>query len=370
MKLVYISYSRIPSHTANSIHVMKMCQGFIRNGHDLTLFSPDFRNLEMGDVDPFSFYGVQEKFKLKKIKYFSIKGNSHIYGLTVGVAAKIKRPDLVYGRFLYGCFWSALMGFPVIYESHSPVSDQGWVAEVIFRKLIRTRSLKRLVVISHASKQHYLQEYHIPEHMILVAHDAADKPSNVISNIGPKNNRLKVGYIGNLYTGKGADLIIELAKTCSFADFVVIGGQKEEVAFYMQKSKGINNLHFIGFRPPAETELLRASFDVLLGPFQKKVAPSGNKGDISKWMSPLKIFEYMSAKKLIIVSDLPVLREVLNESNALLVEVDNINAWVSALIKAQDSQLRERLATKAYDDFLGRFTWEARAKNVLEGFNN
>jgi hypothetical protein len=35
----------------------------------------------------------------------------------------------------------------------------------------------------------------------------------------------------------------------------------------------------------------------------------------------LKIFEYMSHKKPMIASDFPVIREVLNEKNSILVEI-------------------------------------------------
>ena len=46
--------------------------------------------------------------------------------------------------------------------------------------------------------------------------------------------------------------------------------------------------------------------------------------NISGYTSPLKLFEYMSHKKAIIASDLPVLKEVLNNKNSVLVEHDNI----------------------------------------------
>ena len=39
MNILYISNSIIPSRTANSIHVMKMCQAFADNGHEVTLLA-------------------------------------------------------------------------------------------------------------------------------------------------------------------------------------------------------------------------------------------------------------------------------------------------------------------------------------------
>ena len=68
MKIVYISNSIIPSRTANSIHVMKMCQAFADNGHEVLLLAPNYKEQnEKGINDVFDFYGVRNSFKIKKI---------------------------------------------------------------------------------------------------------------------------------------------------------------------------------------------------------------------------------------------------------------------------------------------------------------
>jgi hypothetical protein len=43
MKIIYISKSIIPSRTANSINVMKMCQAFADNGHEVVLLAPNLK---------------------------------------------------------------------------------------------------------------------------------------------------------------------------------------------------------------------------------------------------------------------------------------------------------------------------------------
>ena len=87
--------------------------------------------------------------------------------------------------------------------------------------------------------------------------------------------------------------------------------------------------------------------------------------DISEYNSPLKLFEYMAHKKSIISSDIPVLREVLDEENSILVEPDNINAWANALNQMAQPDLREKLSVKAHQDFLRYYTWQSRAKTIL-----
>jgi len=97
------------------------------------------------------------------------------------------------------------------------------------------------------------------------------------------------------------------------------------------------------------------------------VSVSSGSMDVSRWMSPLKIFEYMSAGKAILCSDLPVLKEVLtHDRNAWLCTPDRPGEWVEALEHLRDEPgVRRRLGAQARKDFEAKYTWEARAKNVL-----
>ena len=105
---------------------------------------------------------------------------------------------------------------------------------------------------------------------------------------------------------------------------------------------------------------------IFLAPYEKKVSVFGSDGsDTSKFMSPLKIFEYMSHKKPMIASDFPVIREVLNEKNSILVDCDDIDGWVNSLNKLKNVKNREVIANKALQDF-NNFTWKNRATNVVE----
>ena len=89
-----------------------------------------------------------------------------------------------------------------------------------------------------------------------------------------------------------------------------------------------------------------------------------NQLETSQFMSPLKIFEYMSHKKPIIASDLSVIREILNEKNSILVEYNNIELWVNSINKLKDYDLRKKIAKNAFNDFKN-YTWKRRASMVL-----
>jgi glycosyltransferase involved in cell wall biosynthesis len=76
------------------------------------------------------------------------------------------------------------------------------------------------------------------------------------------------------------------------------------------------------------------TFDVVVLPLQKWVGtlPEGGQ-DISRWTSPLKLFEYMAHEKPIVASDLAVLREVIEpENNALIAPAEELSRPAAAAV--------------------------------------
>jgi glycosyltransferase involved in cell wall biosynthesis len=81
----------------------------------------------------------------------------------------------------------------------------------------------------------------------------------------------------------------------------------------------------------------------------------------------MKVFEYLACGRAIVASDLPVLREILNEGNAWLVAPEDAAAWSRALQSlAEDPRRRESLAGRARSDS-AMYTWAERARRALGG---
>lgn len=371
MRIVYISTSIIPSRTANSIHVMKMCQAFADQGHEVILLAPDYPYIEHGIDNVFRYYGVKENFTIKKLHWTKIKGRSYFYGFLAAKTAHKLNPDIIYGRFLTGCSFAGMISNKaIIFESHQPIKNSGKIQEFLFNKLIRKRNFKRLVLITESLKNYYKNNYNITGDKLLVAHDGADiPPENIISaELKLNNNNINVGYVGHLYRGKGMEIISELAQKCPWANFHIIGGLNKDVDYWKSKLEHLSNIYFYGFVPHSVTVRYIKACDVLLAPYQNEVFGYGeNRKNISSWMSPLKIFEYMSLAKPIISSNLPVLREVLvHGHNALLCRPNDINEWIDALKKLQiDLNLRQTLGSNAYKEFIEKYLWNSRAEKVI-----
>lgn len=375
MNIAYISNSFIPSRTANSIHVMKMCQAFSNNGHNVTLFVPDARKeLEQGVVDIFDYYDVEHNFVLQKVRWPNIKGNSYIFGFLAAKAAAQQNPDIVYCRHLAGCYFSTLQGQKVIFEVHSPIANASKLSkfrELLFKKLINSNKLQGIVVITHSLKKYYEKHYPQLKGKIIVAPDGADAVSvdMQVKSLETRHERLQVGYVGHLYKGKGMEVLSQLAPLCPWADFHVVGGAKEDILFWQQHCESIVNLYFHGYVPHKKAVKFINTFDVVLLPNQRVVHPYGTENsNIGEWTSPLKLFEYMSNGKAILASRLPVLGEILTDGvNGLLCDPEDVSEWMNALMRLNgDHALAERLSKQALEDFNKKYTWRIRAKSLVD----
>ena len=363
MKLVYVANSIVPSRTANSIHVMKMCAALARNGHDVTLCVPQRRERVELAADVYAYYGVPSSFGIHHLPWLRMPGRGLVFAWQAARFAERERADLVYGRLVHACYFAARRGVPVTFESHAPVAAYDRVGAFLFGRLIRHPDFRGLVVISNALRDHYLREYPGLAGAIRVAADAADDAA--AAPAGPRTGGLKIGYVGHLYRGRGIELIVGLAERCPWAEFHLIGGLEQGIADWRARCAGRANIAFHGYCPPSEVQSRIAQLDVLLAPYQRTVATSGGRVETSRWMSPLKIFEYMAAGKPMVVSDLPVLREVLDDSNSILVDPEDVEGWVAALETLRDTGLRERLGRTARERFLRSHTWDQRARAVL-----
>lgn len=365
MRIIYLSGSQIPSQRANSIQVMRMCEAFAQNGHEVTLIGKQF------DASPtraiYEYYGVQKNFELALVPCKRVKGTGIF--LLPKLYARLRRYGadevLIYARDIYGVSLAIRMGFRVIYEAHAAPYNR--VIRFLETTLLRNPQLVRLVVISEALRTLYASRFAVGDRTV-VCHDGAVIPnesSNGDLPWPPCRNTLQVGYIGHLYKGRGVEIILDCARQLLQYDFHIVGGSEADIDCWQGEAP--SNVHWHGFVAPALVHHARSKCDVLLMPYQKVIVNPHSHLNTVPWMSPMKLFEYMASRKAIIASDLPVLREVLNEQMAILVPPEDACAWISAIKRSESQSYRQTLAESAYCAFHEHYTWRERARKVLEG---
>ena len=375
MRLVYISRSKIPSKEANSIHVMQMCDALSKKKEvdKLILITLDTPTFGMSEKEIRDQYGVGNNFEIIRLWYPPITGSFYIYAIQVFfVLFKIK-PHLVIGRSVHGCFASTLIGFPTIFDSHGPIWESGKLPLKMFQIMVSRPSFKMLTTNSKALKSIYCgssifqKTTFNPENIKVIENGANlyDLDQRVLL---PGYNNFKIGYLGHLYKGRGVEIIIKCAEELPNLDFIIIGGEDEDINYWKDQFPNLTNLFFLGFKPFSEVYKYRNSCDILLAPYQLSVSTAADKRrDQAKYMNPIKIIEYMSAKKPIIASNLAVIQDMLTEEEAILVNPEIIEDWVESIeIILKDKNLYKKLRQNSYNKFVSNYTWDARASKILK----
>jgi len=165
------------------------------------------------------------------------------------------------------------------------------------------------------------------------------------------------------------ELLFGLAQRLPKVHFLWVGGRPQDVIRWQARlhSAGVKNVTLTGFVDKGDLPLYQAAGDFLLMPYEKSIAGSSG-GNSVAICSPMKMFDYLAAGRVILSSDLPVLYEVLNNNNAVFCPAEDVDAWQAVLESLLADPVRcNALAQQARLDGQN-FSWLARAQNALDGF--
>ncbi|HAT42975.1 MAG TPA: hypothetical protein DCS87_14800 [Rheinheimera sp.] len=358
MKILYASYSVLPSKSANSVHVSKMSDALYLNGHVVNLCGLTKDICSNKYVR--SFYSISEEVRISR--WFRIPGLKNLDYLIFLLFRYISfRPELIYTRSVFIAKFFSLFGTKVILELHSELFD----SDVKSIYSIKRSKIVRIVTISTALKKRIMEQLHfLPKDVFCVEHDGV--PTSFL-NIDAVSTKLKnsVGYIGSLNPGKGVEFLCSLAHQLPDVEFHIIGGNINQIS-ELKKKFNSDNIHFHGHLPTNEAQRKMREMMILVMPYMKTVNGQNSKIDISKWMSPLKLFEYLASGIPIVTSDLPVIREVVDSDTVFFAEPDSLESWTGTIRTVlNDYSAASDKATKG-KDIVSYYTWEARCSRIIE----
>lgn len=368
MKVLYLSNALIPSRQANSMHIMKICSAFSNLGANVTLICRKGESGALRNIH--EFYGVNKNIKIHSLKNTKSTLGMYYTALTSLLMSLKTKPDIVVSRFLLSGFLSAFF-FNTILELHQMPSSGSRIQKHLLRLISRLPKFKGLVVITRPLKEIFIKNG-FPRNLIFILPDGADlkKLPSQPEKTGIEKNIINIGYAGHLFKGRGIEILIDLSKMSNTYMINIAGGNETDILFYKNliKEEGIKNIKIHGFLEPSRVFDFYCSMDILLSPYQKKVHLQSGEVTTEKWMSPLKIFEYMTSKKPIICSDIDVLKEVLDHRrNCLLCDPEDPNAWNDAIqLLITDKDLADYIAENALKDVKTKFSWNVRAKKILD----
>lgn len=358
MKILYITNSILPSSNANTIHVMKMANALSEEGHKVTLVASKGGDIDVNDL--YKHYNTSSKFEIVLAK--NIRKFAWLFRIGSSIS-RLRNNDLVYTRWpLAALILSKLSYKKIMLEYHSNPSSL--FQRIILRLNIRSKSVYKFIFITHSLRDYFCEKYpEIDNKITQVLPDGADKADLSNSKTSINDGNISCCYVGSFLPGKGVDTIVKIAERMPHIVFHIVGGNADLI----KKLDPINhsNIVWYGHLKVKEAMKILCNSEVALLPNKKNVYIDGSK-DIGSWTSPLKLFEYMSYGKAIIASNIPVLREILNNSNSVLVDAENVDEWINAIeILNADSELIKKISNQAKFDLESQYTWLIRARRLL-----
>lgn len=373
-KLFLIFHGRFPSNKAASLFAAKSAEAFAEEGVYVELVVS--RRLCRETDDPYDYYKAKRNFQIVYLPVLDIPVPDFITPLRFALSSLSSslfcywyllrhagKHDIVYSNEYLPLFFASFSFPKTFYEMHD-FPEHGRSLFGIFVRRMRWVLIHNNWKVEAAKKNFKIKEDRIfcePNAVQIEDFDITVSKSDARKKLNLPEDKKIIVYTGHLYTWKGVDTLASAAQELNDDYLVVfVGGTPEDIKRLRDAHKGVNNILIVGWRPYAEIPLWQKAADVLL-------LPNTAKENISKYYtSPMKLFEYMASRRPIIATDIPSIREILDDTNAMIVPPDDPEAMVHGIIDVfTDSVRAETIMEKAYRD-VELHTWRKRAKRILD----
>lgn len=382
IKIKYITNVRIPTPRAHGYAIMKMCSEFADNGAEVSLIVPGKSNANLAAQIPFDFYGLNKNFEIKRISSFDFLGQTLKFGkilywldvLSFFIFARLKiefgKDEILYTRdFLTLLFFSKKYFFCL--ELHDITSKN-----FLFRQAIKK---PRLFFVLNQNLKDDLIDMGVPESKIFISPSGVDvekfdinlskeearkrlsqDPTSPFASLGLRGASKKIVlYSGQFYSWKGAETLAEAADLVPEAQFIFVGGLEPELSKFKAKYQNKDNIYILPFQERLIIPTYLKAADILVLP------NSASEETSLRYTSPLKLLEYMAARRPIVASDLPSVREIVDESDCIFAKPENPQSFASAIKNLlANNQLVDKITNQASLD-VKKYAWSARVKNII-----
>src|SRR3989344_2354492 len=259
MKIIYIANTRLPTEKAHGLATMKICEAFVRAGAELELIVP---KLWRHPGDPFVFYDIHH-FPSKNFMYQRVMKKSS------GFAVQTRWKILALGKQF------------AVPENKIVYWPNGTDVEKFSAGISKDEARKKL---------------------------------------GLSINEKIILYTGALFDWKGVNtLVLAVGQLFLEAKVYIVGGATIDVKNLKKRLPEANNprIVFVPFQPHEMMPFWCKAADVL-------VLPNTGKQKVSLYYtSPMKLFEYLVSGTPMVVSNIPSITEIVDNSSAFINNLGN-----------------------------------------------
>lgn len=369
MRITYIVNARIPTERANGIQIIHTCEALANMGAEVELIVPwRFNSLK---ENPYKYYGIKENFSIKKLPSFDllrigkfgffIQEWTFIFSAIIFLLISNKKKEIIYvrGERLARGILSIISKRPVFLETHMMPNNFN-IYEKTFKKA------RGIVVVTKYYKKE-LQDKGFnnvlcaPDGVVISDFDIDISKQEAREELGLPSEKKLVIYTGQLYSWKGVDTLA--SATQSLPEDVVavfVGGSVGNIVPFRKKHNNNPQILVVGESLHKEIPVYLKAADIL-------ILPNTGKKAVSRfYTSPIKLFEYMASNRPIIASNLPSIRDVLNERNSVLVAPDDPHALAEAIKELLNNDTKAVALAEEARRNIEEYTWDKRAENILK----
>ena len=224
-----------------------------------------------------------------------------------------------------------------------------------------------IICVTNAGRRRLVNTWNIPEEKLVVFPNAVhvdrfkpDRPAReeIRSKLGLKNEPV-ILFVGNFFHWHDVPTLLkaflEILKSHPTARLVLVGdGERRAAMSALASELGLaRSVIFTGIVSHSDVPQYMAAADIAVVPYPPM--------DREMWLSPLKLFEYMSAGLAVVASSIGQIVDVVEDGvNGRLVPPGDVNAMAIALNRLiADNQLRSDLGANARTTAEKDFSWES-----------
>jgi len=387
MKVLHVLYQSLPNSAGSSIRSRDIINNQLKMGlNPVVITSPFQQSFEKGKLKEtnsgITYYRtfsnenevISEKntsFLVQIMKFFRIIN----FSLQVYKVVKKENIDVIHAHAMFFCAFAAqfagcLLNKPVVYEIRSLWEERykknSFINYMIFSfvTILETFSMlfaNHIVVINNNLKFQLQKRLFLMRKKMTVVENAIDLDSVKISKLN-KNNYV-FGYIGTLSPIEGLDLLIKAFNNLKIKNKLLIFGDGIELEKLKKLANGNNNIEFKGKVSSDEISKAYDQVDIIINPRIKSY--------LTDTVTPLKPLEAMAYKKLVLVSDVGGMKELVkNEFNGIVFNSDSfkeIKNVITDVIKRNDL---DKIIENGYMYIKEEKSWKINAKKYYSIYEN
>lgn len=353
--------------------IMRTCEEFARQGIDVELWVPRRVNTQYPASDPFTHYKIEPNFTIRKLPVIDlmpwVPGIGFplmvlTFSLSLWWSGREQPEETVwYFHDLRDAFFvTKKYMFLEVHDFYE--SRFRWLNRMVFggmRGFIVTNKIK-MARLRDAYGISESRMIHLPNAVDAARFNRPETKREAREKLGLPQDKKLVIYTGSIFKWKG---VHTLARAAAFlpedTEIIFAGGNDKERAdfqkFIEEEYLPRSRLMPLPYEELERAPLFMRAADVL-------VLPNTAEDPASKYeTSPVKLFEYMASGTPIVASDLPSIRNVVDDSTVWFFRPDDPEALARVILQAASEVPSSKPMNS--QNAVQQYYWEERIRKAL-----